>query len=223
MRAQLYIIITIGFIRCTESNSEVSSNRTNSETSLSAEKLSASTSSESQEMLEAHIFNEGNYQFETGYVKYDEEKYGFENPGYLNVKRAGKILFTDSFKGEGEVYIKSLGQHNLSGNKLFFTLNYGTEACDYISTSKYYVMIDDKRIKHLGDFISQSGGDGYASRFYDHIFPEDSCGKLNTLLIVEGLMFHEHDQPDLYDTTKITFDNSTFVIRKETNNLEKAK
>jgi hypothetical protein len=163
------------------------------------------------------------FEFKFGYNQYDEDKFGFDNPGYLEISKNGKIIFKDKFKGEGPVYIKSLGYHKLSGNKLLFSLNYGTEACDYVSHERYYVINSNDKISYINHYSAQSGGDGYASFFYDHIFPEDSLGEENTLLIIEGLKFHQHDQDDLFDTTRIYFTNNSFTLKKRTNNIGKAK
>jgi hypothetical protein len=164
------------------------------------------------------------YNFEFGYEKYDEDKFGFENPGFFQIMKNGKVIFKDSFKGEGEVYVKSLGYHDLFGKKLIFTFNWGTEACDYSQHSRYYVITPDSKVDFLKECWSMSGGDGYASRYYEHIFPEESFGMENSLLIVEGMKYHEHDQPDLYDTTSITFSgDQEFGIIKPTNNLDKSK
>ncbi len=163
------------------------------------------------------------YTFRCGYEKYDEDKFGFENPGFLEVFKNDKIIFKDTFKGQGDVYVKSLGYHKLSGNKLIFILNWGTEACDYTHHSKYYVITSDSKIIYLNEYWGMSGGDGYASRFYDHVFPEETLGMTNSILIVEGMKYHEHDQPDLSDTTYISFKGNEFSIIKTTNNLDEGK
>lgn len=163
------------------------------------------------------------YTFKFGFTDYDEDKYGFSNPAFLRVIKNEKIIFEDSFKGQGDIYVEPLSVHSLSGNKIVFTLNWGTEACDYNQCSRYYIINDQGKINFLNEYCSISGGDGYASRTFQHIFPEDSAGVKNTLVIVERMLFHEHDQPDLSDTIRILFDGNSFQINKLTNNLEKAK
>jgi len=158
------------------------------------------------------------YTFKFGYEKYDDE---FSNPGYLQVLKNGKILFKDTFKGEGEVHMHPLGYHDLSGKKLVFELGYGIDACDYTQTSRYYVIDANDRVQFIKDYWSGSGGDGYSTRYYNAIFPKDSLGKANTLTIVEGITFHEHDQPDWADTTHVIFSENTFSIKKISNNLDK--
>lgn len=176
-----------------------------------------------QELLESKEISFDGYIFKYGYEKYDEDKFGFSNPGFIEVWRDGSLIFKDSFKGEGEVYIKSLGHHELSGKKLIFTLNWGTEACDYHQHSRYYAITSENRVQYLNEYWSGSGGDGYASRYYQHIFPQDTLGIANCLLIVEGMIFHEHDQPNLSDTTRIFFDLEKIKIDKPTNNMDRVQ
>lgn len=165
----------------------------------------------------------GGYTFKFGYEQYDEEKFGFANPGYLKVFNGDKLIFKDKFEGEGQVSVKSLGYHYLSGRKLVFELHYGTQACDYSQTSRYYVVELGGKIHFLKDSWSGTGGDHYASRYYKTIFPGDTLGAANTFKIVEGMVFHEHDQPDVADTTYITFEGNKFRINKPTDNLGKVE
>lgn len=154
------------------------------------------------------------YQFEYGYTDYNEEEYGFQNPGYLRVFQKEKLIFSGKFEGEGEVNVKSLGTHNLGGKKLVFTLNYGTPACDYNSVSKYYVFKTNQQVAFLKECYASCGGDGYACHIFNPIFPEDSLGKPNTISFVEGYVYNEKDQPDKIDTTQIIFSNNAFKIKK---------
>lgn len=163
------------------------------------------------------------YTFQCGYEKYNEDSFGFSNPGFLKVIKNGNEIFKDTFEGEGEVYIKSLGHHELSGDKLVFALKWGTEACDYNQYSKYYMITPKDKVYYLKECWSGSGGDGYATRYYLPIFPEDSLGKRDELLIVEGIVFHEKDQPDRSDTTYMYFNGDTYEINKPTNNMDKTK
>lgn len=173
--------------------------------------------------LEARVEELEGYTFRYGYTAYDEEKYSLSNPGYLEVIKDGRVVFKDSFKGNDEPYITSLGYHNLDGNKLIFRLNYGTEACDYVQTSRYYVVNNDSSFRYIKSYSSFTGGDQYASQYFSHFFPEDTLGKPNTLTIVEGIAYHEHDKPDVADTTRIIFKGNTFTIRKLSDNLTKAE
>ncbi|MFN3403505.1 MAG: hypothetical protein ACK40G_05365 [Cytophagaceae bacterium] len=176
-----------------------------------------------EELLEPKEFDFDNYKFIVGYEKYDEKKYNFSNPGYLKVYKDEELIFNDSFKGEGNVYVKHLGVHELAGSKTIFTLNWGTEACDYVQHSRYYYINSQDKVTSLNEYWSATGGDGYASRYFHHILPDDSLGIPNTLLIVEGMIFHEQDQPDQSDTTKITFFGNGYRSIKLTNNLAKVK
>jgi len=158
------------------------------------------------------------YDFEFGYTEYNEDKYGFQNPGYLRVLSKGKLIFEDRFEGEGEVNIKSLGNHALSGKKWIFTLNYGTPACDYNSVSRYYAVANNQKIRFFKECYASCGGDGYACHIFDQIFPEDSLGVPNTILFPEGISYNEHDQEDEIDTTRVVFSANSFKIKKPAKN-----
>ncbi|MGV3613104.1 MAG: hypothetical protein ACO1N0_19240 [Fluviicola sp.] len=154
------------------------------------------------------------YRFEYGYTDYNEEEYGFQNPGYLRVLHKGELIFSGKFEGEGEVNVKSEGYHNLGGKKLVFTLNYGTPACDYKSVSNYYVFKTNQQIAFLKECYSFCGGDGYACHIFNPIFPKDSLGRPNTILFAEGVVYNEKDQPDKIDTTQIVFSKNAFKVKK---------
>ncbi|MFP9114903.1 hypothetical protein ACLI1A_13285 [Flavobacterium sp. RHBU_3] len=163
------------------------------------------------------------YTFRYGYTAYNEDKYGHSNPGYIEVKKDGKVLYKNSFEGYDEPYINIKGVHNLNGNRLVFTLNYGTEACDYTQFSRYYVIHPDNSVSFLKECWGGWGGDFYATRYYKEFFPEDSAGIPNTMGIVEGILYNEHDQPDRVDTTRIIFSGNRFKAEKLTDNLAKAE
>jgi hypothetical protein len=176
-----------------------------------------------KEFLELNEVEFDGYKFKYGYEKYNEDSFGFSNPGRLEVLKNERVIFKDSFNGEGELYMKSLGHHDISGNKVFFTLNWGTEACDYAQHSRYYYITPESKVNFVNEYWAMTGGDGYASRYYEHIFPEDSNGAIDSLIILEGIQYHEHDQQDLSDTSYIFFDADKFTISKPTNNLNHAK
>ncbi|KOS06576.1 hypothetical protein AM493_11430 [Flavobacterium akiainvivens] len=159
------------------------------------------------------------YVFRYGYTAYDEED--GSNPGYLEVLKGGKVVFKDAFKGEGYINITPLGHHDLDGDKAVFVMQYGIEACDYPSTGRYYVVDGAGKFSFINSYWAATGGDLYASRYYSHIFPTDSLGKPNTLTIVEGMAYHERDQPDVADTTHIVFAGNSFKLDKLSNDLGK--
>jgi hypothetical protein len=161
------------------------------------------------------------YTFRYGYTAYTEDE--GSNPGYLEVLKNGKVVFKDTFEGAGEPHITALGHHNLNGDKLVFQLNYGIEACDYNQTAQYYVVDGTGKFHYINSYWSGTGGDLYATRYFTHIFPADSLGKPNTLTIVEGITYHEHDQPDVADTTHIVFAGNSFKLNKLSDNLGKAE
>lgn len=161
--------------------------------------------------------------FRYGYTEYDEDVFGFENPGYLEVKKDGKLLFKDAFKGEGEPFVTSLGYHDLGGDKkLIFKLNYGTEACDYTQTSRYYVLNNDGSISYISEYWSAKSGDGYSNRHFKEIWPGDVAGQSNTLTIVEGIDFNDNSRPNQYDTARILFNGNAFKVQKLSDNLNRA-
>lgn len=161
--------------------------------------------------------------FRYGYTKYDEDKYGFENPGFLEVKKDGKLLFKDAFKGEGEPFVTSAGYHELGGKKLIFKLNYGTPACDYAQISRYYVVNTDGSVSFITESWSANSGDGYSTRSFREILPGDTTGEPNTMVVIESLVFHEGDKPDQADTTRIIFSGNTFRVEKNSDNIAKAE
>lgn len=173
------------------------------------------------EYLNPHQETLEGYTFRYGYTAYDDDKYEGSNPGYLEVVKGGKVVFKDTFAGQGEPYITLLGHHDLSGDKLVFRLNYGIEACDYSQDARYYVVDGTGKFHYLNTYWSGTGGDHYATRYFTHIFPADSLGKPNTLTIVEGITYHEHDQPDVADTTYILFAGNSFKLNKLSDNLSK--
>lgn len=183
---------------------------------------SEGTYTEDSSMTIPQYSQAGEYKVEYGYSKYDEEKFGHSNPGYMRVLKGDSLIFEDSFKGEGTVFFESFGYQELAGKKLVFALTNGTEACDYYSFSRYYVSFGDK-FYFLKTVTSFTGGDQYSSLFYDHIFPQDSAGIQNSILLVEGQVFYEHDQPDRSDTTLIHFTDHDFTMTKLTDNLSKVK
>ena len=75
----------------------------------------------------------------------------------------------------------------------------------------------------INEYWSNTGGDGYATRYYSHILPNENEGIPNSIIILEGMIFHEKDQPNQEDTTILYFYNNNFKTQKITNNLSKVK
>ena len=158
----------------------------------------------------------GGYRVEFAYSAYNEEKYGFQNPGFLKVYKNNKMIFSDVFYGDNELYILPLENLNTDKDKIFFTLNWGLEACDYVQTSRFYCITADDKVHKLGDHWAMSTGDGYSSRNYDYFFSQDN----HNLMVVESLFFHEHDKKDLSDTIVYTFEEDKFKVRRLSNHLK---
>jgi len=173
-----------------------------------------------EDLLTSKSLTRDGYTFKCGYLKYSTDS--SNNPGFLQVYKNEKLIFTDSFEGEGEVFVDTLGYHNVSGRKLFFALHYGTEACDIAQYTRFYVISPENKIAYLNYYVTQWGGDGYSGIGFDHYFPEDSSGTANTFKVVESLRYFEHDHPDRFDTTNISFTGNEFTISKLTNNIGKA-
>ncbi len=159
----------------------------------------------------------GGYRVEFAYSAYDEEKYGFKNPGFLKVYKNNKMIFSDVFLGDNELSVLRLKNQN-DKNRIFFTLNWGVEACDYVQTSRFYCITADDKVHKLGDHWAMTTGDGYSSRNYDYFFSQDN----HNLMVVESLFFHEHDQKDLSDTIVYTFEEDKFKGRRLSNHLKSA-
>lgn len=160
----------------------------------------------------------GGYRVEFAYSAYNEEKYGFQNPGFLKVYKNNKMIFSDVFYGDSELYVLSLENLSTNKDKIFFTLNWGLEACDYVQTSRFYCITADDKVHKLGDYWAMSTGDGYSSRNYDYFFSQDN----HNLIVVESLFFHEHDKKDISDTIVYTFEEDKFKVRRLSNHLKSA-
>ncbi len=102
--------------------------------------------------------------------------------------------------------------------RIFFTLNWGVEACDYVQTSRFYCITADDKVHKLGDHWATSTGDGYSSRNYDYFFSQDN----HNLMVVESLFFHEHDKKDVSDTIIYAFEGDTFKTNRLSNHLKSA-
>jgi len=163
----------------------------------------------------------GNYTFKYGYTKYNDDKYGWTNPATLEVLNKGRLIFTDtSIKGYEELNIVSSGYHDLNGKSLVFRLDYGLQACDYMTASRYYVIMPDgDLIYFIGEYHSSSGD--AAGTSYKTIFPEEANGQQNSMLIVESLNYKEGNEPDEFDTTDVYFIEGDVGVRKLSNHIHK--
>jgi len=217
-----FVMLLVVTISCDKKTDQQKGHSSSSDAVPSTKATANKKEAERDSMTKPHYKRVGEFKIEYGYLHYDEDQFGFSNPGYLRAFKGNQLVFEDSFKGEGPVDVETLGYQELEGQKLVFRLNHGTAACDYTTKSRYYVAISTK-IYFLKEYYGGTGGDLYATRFYKHIFPKDTAGVANSILIVEGIQFNEHDQPDLFDTTYVKFANNRFTISKPTNNLDKAK
>lgn len=139
------------------------------------------------------------YLFRFGYYLYDEDSFGFQNPGFLEIYKNGKLLYTDSVKGYEEMNLSSLGYHQLVKRMLVFSLDFGLEACDYPQNQKLYGISENDKVYFIDEFRSQSTD--YASAFFQQIFPEETNGIKNHLLLIEGIHYKEGDEKDIADTS----------------------
>lgn len=218
-----FILIFASIVACSDNQDNINSSVEEKEQVEVANSEGDSIDDSNTTVLTEEQTDFEGYKFVYGYREYDEEKYGFSNPAYLKVFKNDKLILSDNYFGEGTIYVKSLGYQNISGKKLFFILNIGTEACDYVQASRYYFISPESDAKFINEYISFNGGDGYSSRFSKHIFPKKSKSNANTLTIVEAIIFNENDQPNLFDSTRITFNGNNFKINKLSNNLEKSQ
>lgn len=222
INATLFLLVMhILIIACKSQTKEISkssASTVNQKDSLAKDSL---TQNADHDLLALKTFTYEGYAFKFRYLKYNTDD--VNNPGVLQVYKNEKLIFIDSIKGEGVLYIDTLGYHNVAGRKLFFTLNYGIEACDYAQSARYYFISRESNVHYLNEYFSQCGGDGYSCMGYKHVFPEDSSGVSDVLRIVEGLHYNEHDHPDLFDTTNIYFTESKFNISKLTHNLQRSE
>lgn len=159
----------------------------------------------------------GGYRVEFAYSAYNEEKYDFQNPGFLKVYKNNKMIFSDVFYGDNELTVLHLKNQGDKDN-IFFTLNWGLKACDYVNTSRFYCITADDKVYKLGDHWATSTGDGYSSRNFEYFFNQDN----HNLMVVESLFFHEHDQKDVSDTIVYTFEEDKFKVHRLSNHLKSA-
>jgi hypothetical protein len=160
------------------------------------------------------------YAIKYRYLKHETGEEGSgENPALLQVYKNEKLIFTDSFKAEGDMYIDTLGYHAVSGQKLFFILNYGIEACDYAQTGRYYFISPESGVHYLKDFYAGCGGDGYSCKSYKHYFPGDSSGITDGFRVIDALRYNKHEQPDKFDTIDWQFEKDKCKITKQTHHL----
>lgn len=85
----------------------------------------------------------GNFEVKYGYLENDEDKNEWKNLGFLEVYKNLKLIYQEKFKGYDELFIHNLGHHLLYKNKIIFKLDYGTEACDYAHSSRYYYISEN--------------------------------------------------------------------------------
>jgi hypothetical protein len=148
------------------------------------------------------------YHFVFGYHQYDEEKFGFSNPGYLNIYKNEELIFTDNFEAYEELSIKTYGFHNFEKQILIFSLNWGLEACDYINPSLFYG-IGNLKVYKIEEFYRQSTD--YASKFYEIIYPEDPNGIKNILTVIDKINYPSGEEPNKRDTLYFEMTKSGFV------------
>lgn len=157
----------------------------------------------------------GKYKIEFAYTAYNEEKYGFQNPGYLKVYKNNKMIFSDVFLGDNELTVLQLKNQD-DKDPIFFTLNWGVEACDYVQTSRFYCITANDKVHKLGDHWASSTGDGYSSRNFDYFISQDN----GNLTVVESLFYHKHDKKDLSDTIIYTFEEDKFKVHRLSNHIK---
>jgi hypothetical protein len=148
------------------------------------------------------------YQFVFGYHQYDEDKYGFSNPGYINIYKNGELIFTDNINAYEELSIKTYGFHNFEKQMLIYSLNWGLEACDYINYSLYYG-ISDLKVYKIEEFYTQSTD--YASKYYEIVYPEDINGIKNILTVIDKIDYPSGEEPNIRDTLYFEMTKSGFV------------
>lgn len=223
LKVSIDILLILFVVLCSCNNNKETSNTTQLPDTLALSyPLEYTIDSNSIPSTIPHSKSIGNYRMVFGYVHYDENKYGFSNPGYLKIFLGEEQIYLDSFKGEGPLEVKSLGIQDLNGMKQIFEFDHGTRACDYWNYARYFA-IDQKKVYYLGEFSGASSGDQYSSIFYEPILPTDSLGIPNTIQVVQGQIFHEQDRPNLFDTTYFEFGMNGFTRRKPTNNLNSGK
>jgi hypothetical protein len=178
--------------------------------------------SERKAMLIPQTFLAAGYTFQFGYASFDERNPRSGNPAYLQIFKNEQLIFTDSFPAEGNLSIDTLGYHEVSGNKFFFTLHHGIEAGNYQQHDRYYFISPEGSAFYLSEYNALCSGDGFSCTCFTHLFPAEKSYAKDVLTIVEQLSYNGQDQQDLLDTTSICFTGNAFTIHKLSHRLEDA-
>ncbi|MCP4761914.1 MAG: hypothetical protein GY870_09030 [archaeon] len=144
----------------------------------------------------------------TGYKIYSDDEFEFNNPAYLKVFKNNSLIFNDSFSGYEEIRFNDFSGCLLNDSISFFSLTYGTEACDFINPSRLYYVINEK-IGFIEEFYSQSTD--YASKSTEFVFPTDSGGLRNHIVVIEKIDYRTDEEPNKADTSFYKYKGDKFV------------
>jgi hypothetical protein len=177
-------------------------------------------SREREAMMMPHMDVIDDYVFKYGYTSFDLQAPVMRNDAFLEIYKNDSLIYTDSFPAEGYISMDTLGYHNVSGNKFFFALKHGFNACDYTQSSRYYFVAPEGNAFYLSEYNTFCGGDGYSCIGFEHFFPAEKNYSKDAITIVEKITYNERDQHDLVDTTSICFTGNAFNISKLTHHLD---
>ena len=154
--------------------------------------------------------NQSAIDFFSGYVEYDEDKYGFQNPAYLKLFIHGELVFEETFEAYEDHWMEYAGTYEFSDTIDFYKLIYGLEASDYIVTERL-IAISNSKVQTVDEFAFQATD--YASRYTEYIYPPDFGGLTNTIITIDRIDYRTEEEPNLADTTYYDYINSEFRKR----------
>lgn len=154
--------------------------------------------------------DQNSIDFFSGYEEYDEDKYGFQNPAYLRAFIDEELVFQETFEAYESHWMNSAGSYVFADTLNFFKLNYGLEAHDYVVAERL-IAISNNSIQTVCEYDFQSTG--YASRFPEYVYPSDSGGVNNTIILINRVVYRTGEEPNLADTTLYEYINAEFKKR----------
>jgi len=154
--------------------------------------------------------DQNSIDFFSGYEEYDEDKYGFQNPAYLKTFIGGELVFQETFEAYESHWMNTAGTYEFKDTLNFYKLNYGLEAHDYIVAERL-VAVSNKNVQTVCEYDFQSTD--YASRFPEYVYPSDSGGINNTIIVINRVVYRTGEEPNLADTTFYDYTNAEFKKR----------
>ncbi|CAM1363509.1 protein of unknown function [Tenacibaculum soleae] len=146
-------------------------------------------------------------EFFTGYTSYNEEENGYNNPAYIKVFIENYLVYNELFEAYEDIRILKMGTYNFMEKLDFYSIEYGLEAHDYLNFQRLF-FIKNKSFNYIDEFTSQSTD--YASRYTEFLFPTDSSGIKNQIIVLDKIDYHTEEEPNRRDTLYYKYDGTEF-------------